>query len=188
MAFSEDELFDILNEDGTRTGRTKPRGLVHQDGDLHGASHVFLTRQKNGRIQLLLQKRSADKDSYPLCWDTSAAGHLDAGESFDSAAIRELWEELGVTGSIPKYLFTRKQDYTAYFHGKPFHDHEINAVYLLELDRDASAFSFEKSEIDAVRWSDLEDILSALRRGAPSYCLNADEIEQLRPYLEKHYQ
>lgn len=188
MAFSEDELFDILNEDGTRTGQTKPRGLVHQDGDLHGASHVFLTRRKNDRIQLLLQKRSADKDSYPLCWDTSSAGHLDAGESFDHAAIRELGEELGVAGYTPEYLFTKKQEHTAYFHGKFFHDHEINAVYLLELDRDASAFSIEKSEIETVHWFDLEDILSALKRSDPSYCLDADEIEQLRPYLEKHYQ
>ncbi len=188
MAFSEDELFDILNEGGTRTGRTKPRGLVHQDGDLHGASHVFLTRRKNGRIQLLLQKRSANKDSYPLCWDTSSAGHLDAGESFDSAAVRELGEELGVTGYTPEYLFMTNQDNTAYFHGKFFRDREINAVYLLELDLEASSFSIEKSEIETVHWFDLDDILSALKKDDPAYCLAADEIEQLKPYLEKYYQ
>ena len=66
-------------------------------GDLHGASHVFLARLRGGRAELLLQKRSAQKDSFPGLYDISAAGHLDPGEDFAAAARRELAEELGVT-------------------------------------------------------------------------------------------
>ena len=80
MAFSDQELFDILEEDGTPSGQQKPIALVHQDGDLHGASHIFIVREKEGSMQVLLQKRSQNKDSFPGCWDTSSAGHLDAGE------------------------------------------------------------------------------------------------------------
>ena len=65
MAFSGDDLFEILNEDGTPTGRIKKRALVHQDGDLHGASHIFVVRLHQGRIQVLLQKRSQSMDSFP---------------------------------------------------------------------------------------------------------------------------
>ena len=37
------------------------------------------------------------KDKHPGVWDSSAAGHLDAGEDYATAARRELQEELGIT-------------------------------------------------------------------------------------------
>ena len=65
MADPANECFALRREDGSLTGEIKPRALVHRDGDLHGASHVFLARLRGGRAELLLQKRSAQKDSFP---------------------------------------------------------------------------------------------------------------------------
>ena len=65
MADPANECFALRREDGSLTGEIKPRALVHRDGDLHGASHVFLARLRGGRAELLLQKRSAQKDSLP---------------------------------------------------------------------------------------------------------------------------
>ena len=185
MAYSREELFDILNEDGTRTGRTKARGLVHRDGDLHGASHVFVIRQDAGRLQVLMQKRSADKDSFPSCWDTSAAGHLDAGEDFDQAAIRELREELGVSGPVPEYIFTQRVEYTETFYEKPFHDNEIDHVYIAEVDKPESWFSPEPGEVECVEWQDAEKVLAALQADDPAYCVRREEFEQLIYILTK---
>lgn len=56
-------------------------------------SHIFL-RDENNKI--LLAKRSPEKKSSPNCWSSSAAGHVDEGESYDDAANRELFEELGI--------------------------------------------------------------------------------------------
>ena len=98
MADPANECFALRREDGSLTGEIKLRALVHRDGDLHGASHVFLARLRGERAELLLQKRSAQKDSFPGLYDISAAGHLDPGEDFAAAARRELAEELGVTG------------------------------------------------------------------------------------------
>ena len=95
MADPANECFALRREDGSLTGEIKPRALVHRDGDLHGASHVFLARLRGGRAELLLQKRSAQKDSFPGLYDISAAGHLDPGEDFAAAARRELAEALG---------------------------------------------------------------------------------------------
>ena len=95
MADPANECFALRREDGSLTGEIKPRALVHRDGDLHGASHVFLARLRGGRAELLLQKRSAQKDSFPGLYDISAAGHLAPGEDFAAAARRELAEELG---------------------------------------------------------------------------------------------
>ena len=135
MADPANECFALRREDGSLTGEIKPRALVHRDGDLHGASHVFLARLRGGRAELLLQKRSAQKDSFPGLYDISAAGHLDPGEDFAAAARRELAEELGVTGEEPEFLFAQRNEYHGAFHGKPFHDNEIAWVHLLVLDR-----------------------------------------------------
>jgi isopentenyldiphosphate isomerase len=45
---------------------------------------------------MFLQKRSMKKDNFPGTWDSSAAGHLDCGESYDACALREVKEELGI--------------------------------------------------------------------------------------------
>ncbi len=187
MAFSDQELFDILEEDGTPSGRQKPRALVHQDGDLHGASHIFIVRKKEGRMQVLLQKRSQNKDSFPGCWDTSSAGHLDAGEGFDEAALRELEEELGVSGVTPQFLFVQRQDYTSHFHGKIFHDREIDHVYILYLDWPEEVFSPEETEIEAVQWMDMEDVRAALRRRDPAFCIAPSEYETLLQHLPAYF-
>ena len=91
------EYFDIVNEDGETTGKTVSREKAHRDGILHRTTHVWLVR-KDGRggYQILLQKRSREKDSYPGLYDTSSAGHIPAGDEPKASALRELKEELGM--------------------------------------------------------------------------------------------
>jgi 16S rRNA (adenine1518-N6/adenine1519-N6)-dimethyltransferase len=57
--------------------------------------HVFLLNKVG---EVFLQKRSRLKDVHPGCWDSSAAGHLDVGESYEDCARRELEEELAQGG------------------------------------------------------------------------------------------
>lgn len=87
-----EEVFDIVNERDEVIGQA-PRSEVHAGKLLHRAVHVFVF---NSRGDLLLQKRSALKDEYPLCFTSSSSGHLGAGETYDEAAPRELQEELGL--------------------------------------------------------------------------------------------
>ena len=49
----------------------------------------------NAARQVFLHKRSKTKDLFPGVWDSSAAGHVGAGEDYDGTAVRELEEELG---------------------------------------------------------------------------------------------
>ncbi len=89
------ELFDICGQDGMPTGHVKERSMVHQDGDLHRTVHIWVVRKRaDGGLDVLLQKRSKDKDAYPGCYDVSSAGHVQAGDDFGSSAIRELREAL----------------------------------------------------------------------------------------------
>lgn len=59
----------------------------------------------NSSDELFVQQRSALKDNSPGLWDTSAAGHVDSGETYDAAAVRELNEELGLGGITLEHLF-----------------------------------------------------------------------------------
>jgi len=54
----------------------------------------------NSKGEMFLQKRSANKDTYPGYWDTSVGGHVGPGESYDEAARREMMEELGISCAI----------------------------------------------------------------------------------------
>jgi 16S rRNA (adenine1518-N6/adenine1519-N6)-dimethyltransferase len=86
------EMFDVVNE-RNEVIQQLPRGEVHARGLLHRAVHVFVI---NARGEVYLQKRSHLKDVSPLKWDSSAAGHLDVGESYAACAIRETREEIGI--------------------------------------------------------------------------------------------
>ena len=84
------EYFDICGPDGLPCGGTVERGEAHRLGIRHRTAHVWLLRRTEGRVQVLLQKRSLCKDSFPGQWDTSSAGHIPAGCEPRESALREL--------------------------------------------------------------------------------------------------
>ena len=88
------ELFEVVDEHD-QVLRQESRTEVHRQRLLHRAVHV-LVFNKSGEVYL--QKRAATKDTYPNRWTTSCSGHVDAGEDYDTAVVRELKEELGIGG------------------------------------------------------------------------------------------
>lgn len=96
------EYFDVVDERDCVQGRL-PRPEVHRLGLRHRAVHV-LVFHPDGRIYL--QRRSMNKDSAPGLWDSSAAGHVESGESYDACVLRELAEEIGLwLTRVPERLF-----------------------------------------------------------------------------------
>lgn len=92
IAQSGDEIFDVVDEQN-RPVRQATRRDVHANNWLHRAVHIFV---QNAKGDIFLQLRSHLKDKKPGKWDSSAAGHLDAGEDYLPCAVRELEEELGI--------------------------------------------------------------------------------------------
>ncbi len=97
MTAANEEWFDVVNDLDEVVGRATRR-QVHATGLWHRAVHV-LVFDAAGRV--FLQKRSMLKDLSPGKWDSSCSGHVDSGEDYDVAVVRELGEEIGVRVATP---------------------------------------------------------------------------------------
>lgn len=87
-----EELFDVVNE-RDEVIDCQTRSTVHRLGLMHRAAHILVF---NTAGQVFLQKRSLKKDRQPGKWDSSASGHVNAGEDYDACAVRELREEISL--------------------------------------------------------------------------------------------
>ena len=92
MPILPEEIFDIVDLQDQVIGQASRRE-THARQLRHRAIHVLIF---NCQAELLIQKRALNKDSYPGCYDSSASGHLNAGENYAVAAVREVEEELGL--------------------------------------------------------------------------------------------
>ena len=142
--------------------------------------HIYVYRIKDGRCEILLQKRADDKDSFPSCWDTSCAGHVSSGDNFETTALKELSEELGIEVSFNSlvHAFDQRVEKINVFYSKTFKDCEYNKVYLLYCDKPTEAFTFQKEEISALKWIDAELLLNELENKNPEYCIMPDTYKK----------
>ncbi len=133
-----EEFFDVVNERDEPVGRAARRE-VHARGLLHRAVHVLVD---DGAGKIFLQKRSMTKDTSPGRWDSSSSGHVDAGEDYDTAAVRELGEELGLPTAVTP---------TRWFRVEACADtgHEFVWVYRL---RATGPFTLNAEEIESGGW------------------------------------
>ena len=92
MCLAPNERFPVVDEYDEIQGHAT-RSEVHGNNLRHRAVHILIFNQVG---DVYLQQRSRWKDQHPLKWDSSAAGHVTAGENYDETARRELKEELGV--------------------------------------------------------------------------------------------
>jgi isopentenyldiphosphate isomerase len=134
-----EEHLEIVDMDGNVL-RVAPRSEIHGNPALmHRVVHVLVFNTEGA---LVLQKRSMDKDVAPGQWDTSVGGHVDAGETLETAARREMTEELGIECTA-EFLYT-------YVHSN---DYETELVHTYRCTHDGP-YTLSPEEIDEVRpWS-----------------------------------
>lgn len=138
-----DELFDVVDEND-EVIRQETRDTVHREKLLHRAVHMFVFNKKK---ELFLQKRSRLKDIHPGAWDSSAAGHLNAGEGYESTAVRELEEELGIVDAeLQELARIPACENTGWEHVR---------LYLARYD---GAVRFPCSEVETGEWFSMDEI------------------------------
>lgn len=208
------EILDIVDENGVSTGKTVDRDTAHRDGIRHRTSHVWVARirgdheiNKNAGqinadeyeesdiarqllegVELLLQKRSPDKDSHPGCLDISSAGHIPAGSSYVVSALRELKEELGISAEASELHFCgkRRKAYQKRFHEEIFSDNQVSNVYVMFRDISAEQIVYQRSEISDVFWMPFNDVYDMVEQNLSEHCIAMDEMELLCNYLCDH--
>lgn len=176
------ELFDERNPDGSCTGRVKERGVVHLEGALHATVHTWIVRPNDrSGFDLLLQKRSACKDSNPGCYDISSAGHVEAGCDYLESALRELQEELGIR-ALPGQLQEvglRRCGFESEFYGRPFRDNELSMIYLYREAVDVDRLSLQESEASEVIWMDYTECRARVENHTMKHCIYMDELDMI---------
>jgi 8-oxo-dGTP pyrophosphatase MutT (NUDIX family) len=86
------EILNIIDIDDQIIGQAT-REAIYAENHMHRIVHVMV-RDTDGRF--LFQVRSPTVQFRPLYWSTSAGGHVQAGETYEEAARREMEEEIGV--------------------------------------------------------------------------------------------
>lgn len=160
MSSKPDEWFDVVNERDEVIGR-ELRRTVHARGLWHRAVHVLVF---NAAGRIFLQKRSMLKDLSPGLWDSSCSGHLDSGEDYDAAAVRELAEEIGI-------------DVTGASNAKPQRWFRIEAreetgwefVWVYRL-RHEGPFVLHPEEIEMGAWVAPEEVTQTIKARPQEYC------------------
>ncbi|KAF1010640.1 MAG: putative Nudix hydrolase YfcD [Pseudomonas fluorescens] len=93
-AASDAELVTWVDEHDNVLGALV-RADLRQRGLIGRCTFIFLF---NSRGELCVHRRTLSKALYPGFWDTAAGGMVGADESYELSAVRELEEELGVSG------------------------------------------------------------------------------------------
>lgn len=146
----DDEIFDVVDANDHVIGQAT-RKEVHTRKLWHRAVHA-VALDSRGRV--FLQKRSLLKDSAPGCWDSSCSGHLDSGEGYDAAVVRELGEEIGLVVR-PEHGLRRLFQVEA----RRETGWEFVWVYAL---RSEGPFTLHPAEIERGEWFALDDVTARI--------------------------
>ena len=157
------EIFDAQNQP---QNQQLLRREVHQTGHWHRTAQVYVLNQEN---ELLCNLRHPSKDLFPQLWDVSIGGHLEPGESYETCALRELGEELGIAVNPEKltYLATVKVDGADKI--ARLIDREHVGVFLYQTDLSLAEFNFQQEEITELKYLTLEKVEDDLRSAEPDF-------------------
>lgn len=151
-----DEYIDILNDNGELSGKTCLKSEAHKNGFFHQSAHIWIF-DKNKNV--LIQKRAANKDTFPSLWDISVAGHISAGELPINAAIREVQEEVGISISENQlhYIGTSTNKV---LHKIDLIDYELHHVYICSLNFNIETLKIQQEEVAKIKMIVLNKLIS----------------------------
>lgn len=154
-----DEIILVDPED--RPIGVAPKRTVHLLGLRHRAFSILL-RDDAGRV--LLQRRAPDKYHSGGLWANSCCGHPKPGESTHDAAVRRLYEELGLRAALTHAgVFTYRAAV-----GQTMIEHEIDHVFVGAAVGDIAP---DPNEISAIAWTAVGDLAADLRENPHRYAV-----------------
>lgn len=153
-----EEKVDVLNEFGEFTGKLATKDECHKKGYWHRAVYGFIVNDKG---EILLQLRSKNKKLWPMKWDVTVGGHVNAGEFGREALIRECKEELGINVSDDDIKFLISSTSVTNLPG--YINKHYDECYLIKKDVDISQLKLQKEEVKEVRFFPPNKLLSMIK-------------------------
>ena len=176
--FITDEFLNLLDENERLTQKSKPRSLVHRDGDLHAVVHIWIIRRKDIGIYVLLQKRSGKKLINPSCYDVSAAGPITQGGEPRKTAVKEIYEELGLEVPAEKLKIVGVHRNT--YSNDQVKDNELSAVYIYNEPVDIDTLDICGEEVEDICWAEIDEMLSVIKNGEFLNCISLEELAMIK--------
>jgi isopentenyl-diphosphate Delta-isomerase len=153
------EMFDVLDEQGNKTGEVLSDEIVRDRELWHGATHLWVI---NSLSEILLQYRAANKKLFPSCWDTSVAGHISAGDSAAKTAVKEAGEEVGLEINKDELVYLDRYPTTLHLiDGKPHK--EYLSVFAVYKDFDLEKLTIQKEELTDLKKVSVEELEQILK-------------------------
>lgn len=161
-----EEMIDVLDENGVKTGEIVTRKEVHKRGLWHRAIVVAIINEKN---EILIQQRSANKEKNPNKWDISAAGHISSGQDALMGATREINEEvsvnLGFNVEVKEfrfmYSFRKQQVFSENFIENQFYDFFV----LRQNGLNKNSIKFQKEEVQNIDFVTISQLNEMRKNG-----------------------
>jgi len=178
VEFISDEFLNLIDDRARITAASKPRTLVHRDGDLHPTVHIWMIKRRDMGVFVLLQKRAHEKEINPDCYDVSAAGHVSQGDEFRYTALKEVHEELGldIGRSKLEFIGLKKAEYSK----DDIHDNELVAVYICRENIDIEDLVLQSSEVSEVCWAEIDELLSVMKYEDIPNCISLEELDMIK--------
>ncbi len=146
------EKWDLCDIERVKTGETTERGKQLPPNRYHLVIHVCIFGS-DGRM--LIQQRQPFKEGWSNMWDVTVGGSAVAGDTSQTAAEREVLEEIG----LPISLDGERPRLTINF------DNGFDDVWCVNRDVDISALKLQYEEVQAVKWATKEEILAMIDSG-----------------------
>lgn len=143
------ETWDLYDKDRIKTGETMVRGSQFKENTYHLVVHVCIFNLEG---KMLIQQRQPFKDGWPNMWDITVGGSAVSGDTSQLAAEREVYEEIGYKLSLDGI----RPSLTINF------DKGFDDIYLIQKDIDISKLKLQYEEVQSVKWTSKEEILSMI--------------------------
>lgn len=146
------ELWDAYDINRVPKEKTLVRGEPIEKGDFHMVVHICIFNSKG---EMLIQQRQPFKSGWSNLWDVTCGGSAVKGDTSQTAAERELFEELGIKMSFEGM----RPQFTINF------DVGFDDFYLTEKDIDINELTLQYEEVQKVKWAGLDEILQMIDNG-----------------------
>jgi 8-oxo-dGTP pyrophosphatase MutT (NUDIX family)/GNAT superfamily N-acetyltransferase len=151
MEYIPNEIWDVLDKDGNKTGRYHERGRKMEIGDCHLVVYVW---KHNGRGEWLSDRRvkKSPDDQHGGKWETTGGAAI-AGDDSLTAALRETKEELGLDLDPMKGVLFRR------FAREGFFGHtSLMDVWVFRHDCEIEDIRYQESETSEAMWATADEI------------------------------